>query len=61
MMELLCDILILVGFIEVELMIVISSIDVDFMVKVIDVYFEKFEYFKIVCSYLKSDYLMSGY
>ena len=42
-------------------MTAISSTDADFMVKVIDVYPEKFEYSKTARSYLKSDYPMSGY
>ena len=61
MTEPLCDTLTLVGPIEVELMTAISSTDADFMVKVIDVYPEKFEYSKTARSYLKSDYPMSGY
>lgn len=61
MTEPLCDTLTLAGPIEVELMTAISSTDADFMVKVIDVYPEKFEYSKTARSYLKSDYPMSGY
>lgn len=61
MTEPLCDTLTLAGPIEVELMTAISSTDADFMVKVIDVYPEKFEYSKTARNYLKSDYPMSGY
>ena len=61
MTEPLCDTLTLAGPIEVELMTAISSTDTDFMVKVIDVYPEKFEYSKTARNYLKSDYPMSGY
>ena len=44
MTEPLKDTLTLAGPIEVELMTAISSTDADFMVKVIDVYPERFEY-----------------
>ena len=42
------------GPIEVELMTAISSTDADFMVKVIDVYPERFKYPKEATDYLKN-------
>ena len=60
--EPLTDTLTLAGPIEVELMTAISSTDADFMVKVIDVYPERFRYSKEASSYLKNyQYPMSGF
>ena len=60
--EPLTDTLTLAGPIEVELMTAISSTDADFMVKVIDVYPERFKYTKEATDYLKNkSYPMSGF
>jgi putative CocE/NonD family hydrolase len=60
--EPLTDTLTLAGPIEVELMTAISSTDADFMVKVIDVYPERFRYSKEASGYLKNhQYPMSGF
>ena len=60
--EPLTDTLTLAGPIEVELMAAISSTDADFMVKVIDVYPERFKYPKEATDYLKNkSYPMSGF
>ena len=60
--EPLTDTLTLAGPIEVELMTAISSTDADFMVKVIDVYPERFKYPKEATDYLKNkSYPMSGF
>ena len=56
MTEPLKDTLTLAGPIEVELMTAISSTDADFMVKVIDVYPERFEYPQEIRKQLKSNY-----
>lgn len=61
MTEPLKDTLTLAGPIEVELMTAISSTDADFMVKVIDVYPERFEYPQEIRKQLKSNYPMSGF
>ena len=60
--EPLTDTLTLAGPIEVELMTSISSTDADFMVKVIDVYPERFKYSQEATDYLKNkNYPMSGF
>jgi putative CocE/NonD family hydrolase len=60
--EPLTDTLTLAGPIEVEIKTAIESTDADFMVKVIDVYPEKFSYPKEVKDYLKNHtYPMSGF
>ena len=60
--EPLTDTLTLAGPIEVELMTSISSTDADFMVKVIDVYPERFKYPQEATDYLKNkNYPMSGF
>ena len=60
--EPLTDTLTLAGPIEVELKTAIGSTDADFMVKVIDVYPEKFSYPKEAKDYLKNHtYPMSGF
>ena len=60
--EPLTDTLTLAGPIEVELMTAISSTDADFMVKVIDVYPERFRYSKEATDYLNNArYPMSGF
>ncbi|MBQ4162454.1 MAG: CocE/NonD family hydrolase [Parabacteroides sp.] len=60
--EPLTDTLTLAGPIEVEIKTAIESTDADFMVKVIDVYPEKFSYSKEVKDYLKNHtYPMSGF
>lgn len=61
MTEPLKDTLTIGGPIEVELMAAISSTDADFMVKVIDVYPENFEYSKEVKQHFNNNYPMSGY
>lgn len=62
MTPVLTDTLTLAGPIEVELQTAISSTDADFMVKVIDVFPENFQYPKEATDYLKNGrYPMSGY
>ena len=61
MTEPLGDTLTLAGPIEVELMTAIGSTDADFMVKVIDVFPERFSYPEEARRYLQSRYPMSGY
>lgn len=61
MTEPLQDTLTLAGPVEVELMAAISSTDADFMVKVIDVFPERFGYPEEARHYLRSNYPMSGY
>lgn len=57
----LTDTLTLAGPIEVDLMTAISSTDADFMVKVIDVYPERFAYPEEVRREMRNNYPMSGY